>query len=125
MRVWRVAHESARVMSFPAGPYAYGTSLGEDTNERIDPMRWEHTDERHPCPSFDKTLRTIRPEERCGFDSREALDDWFDGWTTTLAECGFRVYTYDIPDWAVRVGALGQALFLADEAVEVGTEPFA
>jgi hypothetical protein len=124
VRVWRVAHESARYKSFPAGPYSHGTELERETAERIDAMRWDHYDDRHNTPHSDPTLRLIQENERCGFDSREALDGWFDGWTKLLTECGFRVYVYDVPDWAARVGRHGQTLFVGDEAVEVKTEPF-
>jgi len=124
VRVWRVAHETARYLSFPAGPYSHGDSLGSETSERIDPMRHDHCDDRHPSPHWDRTLGGIDAHERCGFGSREALDGWFDGWTTLLVECGFRVYVYDVPDWACRVGEHGQTLFRDDEAVEVLTEPF-
>ncbi|QNE74023.1 hypothetical protein F0344_04865 [Streptomyces finlayi] len=124
MRVWRVAHENARTSGFPAGPYAYGGALDEATAERIDSMRWDHCGTRHPCPRDDSSLGDIAERERCGFNSREALDGWFDGWTKTLSECGFRIWVYDAPDWACRVGEHGQTLFVADEAVEVRTEPF-
>ncbi|MER5894745.1 hypothetical protein [Streptomyces sp. NPDC001876] len=112
-------------MSFPAGPYCHGSELDSDTAERINDMRYAHCDDRHPSPHWDRTLNLIRDEERCGFNSREALDGWFEGFTKLLAECGFRVYVYDVPDWACRVGEHGQTLFVADEAVEMRTEPFA
>ncbi|MER7688336.1 hypothetical protein [Streptomyces sp. NPDC097610] len=62
--------------------------------------------------------------ERCGFDSLDALNAWFEGWGEALSECGFQVWEYEVPDWAVRVGAYGQALFHAEEAVEISAYEF-
>lgn len=87
-------------------------------------MRYEHSDDRHPSPHWDRTLSGISLDERCGFASRESLDGWFAGFTALLAECGFRVYVYDVPDWACRVGEFGQVLFRDVEAVELRNEPF-
>ncbi|MEU8792192.1 hypothetical protein [Streptomyces sp. NPDC048643] len=79
----------------------------------------------HPSPYADADLRGISSHERCGFDSREALSDWFEGFLPLLVECGFRVYTYDVPDFACRVGRAGQAVFDQYEAKELSVEPFA
>ncbi|MGW3674660.1 hypothetical protein [Streptomyces sp. NPDC005166] len=83
-----------------------------------------HSRGTHPEPRRDPDLRGIDEHERCGFDSIDALDEWFDGWATALAGCGFVVTVYDVPDWAVRVGRHGQIVFDAAEAVEVDRYPF-
>ncbi|MET8691759.1 hypothetical protein ABZV65_04340 [Streptomyces bauhiniae] len=70
-------------------------------------MAATHAAVTHPAPFFDDDLRTIQVHERCGFNSREALDCWFAGWTGPLSECGFRVWVYEVPDGDVRVGAVG------------------
>lgn len=126
MRVWRVAHESAQFEGVPAGPYACGAELPEGVAAKLHRMFEEHCDHEHPSPFHpDSGLRGINPNERCGFDSREALSDWFEGFLPLLAECGFRVYTYDAPDFACRVGFAGQTVFDKYEATELTAEPFA
>ncbi|MEV8015667.1 hypothetical protein AB0O76_04770 [Streptomyces sp. NPDC086554] len=123
MKVWRVGHESALDCGFPSGPY---TCKGMDRTEanRLWGMADDHCNYTHPSPRADPLLRSIASHERCGFDSRDALNTWFDGWTETLNECSFVVWEYDVPDWAVRVGKFGQVVFIADEAVQVSRHSF-
>ncbi|QAX94034.1 hypothetical protein SEA_EURATIS_39 [Streptomyces phage Euratis] len=123
MRVWRVGHRTALDNGFPSGPYT-AKGLTEDDYDRLRGMGWSHSDERHPSPYSDSGLRGIDSSERCGFDSAEALNQWFDEWTEKLAASGFTVWEYEVPDWAVRVGKFGQVVFRADEAVEVSTHEF-
>lgn len=123
MRVWRVAHESARYEGFPAGPYACSDTLPNEVNLTLSRMFEEHCNVEHPSPYADADLRGISAHERCGFDSREALDEWFSGFARVLSECGFRVYTYDVPDFVSRVGRAGQTVFDQYEAIELDVEP--
>lgn len=111
LKVWRVAHSVAKFHDFPSGPYnRHGVSDLVDCTPLYD-MSSDHTTYRHPAPHWDAKLQRIAPHERCGFDSHEALDRWFAGWTGPLAACGFRAWVYEVPDEYVRVGAHGQALF--------------
>ena len=118
MIVWRVGHKAALDSGFPSGPYTC-TGMGEEDTSRVWGMAGEHSNSTHPSPYADPALKGIRSYERCGFDSREALNTWFDGWTDALDESGFEVWTYDVPDWAVRVGAHGQVVFDHNEAREI------
>lgn len=120
MRVWRVAHESVLYHGFPSGPYSGGAEL---TASVRDDMYADHCDDDHPAPDADPKLRGIRDTQRCGFNSPDALYEWFAGWTAVLDASGFRVWEYDVPDWACKVGAKGQVVFTADEAIERGCEP--
>ncbi|WP_030240712.1 MULTISPECIES: hypothetical protein [unclassified Streptomyces] len=123
MRVWRVGHRSALDSGFPSGPYT-AKGLTDAQYGALSGMGWAHSDMQHPCPYADHRLRGIAKEERCGFDSREALNEWFDGWTEAMSEADFLVWEYDVPDWAVRVGGLGQVVFVAEEAVEISHHEF-
>jgi hypothetical protein len=87
-------------------------------------MASDHSNTTHPSPYADPLLMGIQSYERCGFDSLDALNAWFDGWTEALADCGFEVWAYDVADWAVRVGAHGQVVFDAREAVELDRHEF-
>jgi hypothetical protein len=88
-------------------------------------MAGDHSNATHPSPHADAELHGITDDERCGFSSLEALNVWFDGWTEALNESGFEVWTYEVPDWAVRVGKFGQVVFDAREAVERDRHNFA
>lgn len=124
MRVWRVAHSTARADGFPAGPYSHNGVIPSDASARLWAMADDHSYGTHPSPHADFALGWIDAHERCGFDSRDALNSWFDDWTTALAVSGFCVWEYEVPDDAVRVGRRGQAVFSALEAVEVGRHDF-
>ncbi|MFD5069166.1 hypothetical protein ACFWNC_14730 [Streptomyces sp. NPDC058369] len=110
MKVWRVAHSSIQFMGFPAGPYICA-GLPEEIDENMDEMRWCHGNLSHPEPRHDKSLGRIRAEERCGFDSYDALFEWFTGFEDLLTDNGFKVWVYEVPEDKVRVGKYGQALF--------------
>ncbi|MFE5621703.1 hypothetical protein ACFQ8S_06775 [Streptomyces virginiae] len=123
MLVWRVAHNEIEHKHFPAGPYACWESLPEDVYDALSKMHNAHCDVNHPSPySYYSGLYGIRPEERCGFNSREALYEWFANYTEMLDANGFRVFVYDVPDFAVQVGELGQVVFTAYEAIEKSRE---
>lgn len=124
MIVWRVGHKSALDSGFPSGPYTC-TGLNDEDTSRVWGMASEHSNATHPSPYADPALYGIASFERCGFDSREALNEWFDGWTDALEASGFVVWKYEVPDWAARVGRMGQVVFDAHEAVEVGSFPWA
>jgi hypothetical protein len=82
-----------------------------------------HSDAYHPSPSWDRELGYIFDHEHCGFNSREALYEWFADYTRVLSECGFRVFVYDVADEYVRVGSLGgQAIFDRCAAIEKSRE---
>jgi hypothetical protein len=110
MRVWRVAHETARDRNgFPSGPYTSG-GLPEATSDAFSEMRFAHCDDRHPPPFYDGSLMTIEDTEHCAFTSLYALNGWFEHeWRILLFAYGFKVYVYEVP--GARVGQYGQALF--------------
>lgn len=116
MKVWRVAHETARYLDFPSGPY-FRVGLSEEINTAMDDMCWSHSDADHPDPNHDANLKDIRTEERCGFSSEDSLNDWFAGFIDLLAAYGFKVWVYEVPEVKVRVGKYGQALFDQNFAV--------
>lgn len=122
MKVWRVAHKEATYEGFPSGPYACVETLPQETVDALEGMYDAHTDDAHMTPHRDGNLRGIREFERCGFDSRAALDEWFSGWHETLDEHGFIVWVYDVDDEEVRKGANGQLVFNDAWAVETDTE---
>ncbi|MFE2245229.1 hypothetical protein [Streptomyces lavendulae] len=126
MLVWRIAHESAEHANFPAGPYACSDSLppAVNQNERLNEMFESHCDREHPSPyNPASTLGGIARHERCGFDSRESLYQWFANYTEALDDAGFCVFVYDLPDHAVRIGTFGQVVFDKYEAIERKREP--
>ncbi|QBZ73411.1 hypothetical protein SEA_HEATHER_41 [Streptomyces phage Heather] len=123
MKVWRVAHGTVTWCGFPTGPYSCG-GLTEEAVKPLLGMGLDHTPAKQPSPYEDRSIRGIDSTERCGFNSREALDEWFDGWTNELSACGFEVWEYDVPDSAARAGRRGQVVFVASEAVEIRHSPF-
>jgi len=123
VKVYRVAHKSALESGFPSGPYA-GKGVPDDSAQRLWGMASAHSTMTHPTPYADPDLHHIAEHERCGFDSLDALNAWFDGWTDALAECEFVVWTYEVPEWALRVGRCGQVVFDSIEAVEVSSHEF-
>jgi hypothetical protein len=112
MLIYRVAHKSIATDGFPSGPYTtYG--LPDEVAERLNDMRWAHSNSSHPSPWKDPKLNAIRDHERCGFDSLEMLYEWFEGWTKFLRDSGFAVYTFEVDDSVTRVGEYGQTVFSA------------
>lgn len=123
MKVWRVAHRTAKYDDFPSGPYACPETLPAGTVAALEEMYGEHTDSRHQTPYCDRRLRGISDHERCGFISRTHLDEWFSGWHKTLADNGFIVWVYELHDEEdVRVGDDGQVVFTPLWATGCGTE---
>lgn len=97
------------------GPY------GNDADgEYLQQMNAQHGDADHPDPFDDELLDGIYPDERCGFPTLCALEDWFDGYMDSLAECGYRIAVYTVPFHDVRYG-LKQAVFLKRDAAPVRT----
>lgn len=122
MKVWRVAHKEATYNGFPSGPYACMETLPQEASDALEDMYGDHTDDSHKTPYGDGRLRGIRENERCGFNSREALDEWFAGWHETLDGHGFVVWVYEVDDDECRVGDNGQTVFNDAWADEIGTE---
>lgn len=111
MHVYRVAHKKLTCEGLPSGPYViYG--LTPEVRSQLRQMEGAHNwCPRHPSPTSDPALGDIYPWQRCGFDSREMLHEWFQGFTKDLSDAGFAIYTYEVPDEVVKVGKFGQALF--------------
>lgn len=123
MKVYRVGHSVALDVGFPSGPYTCRGVPSADV-ARMWGMASAHMGGTHPSPYADSLLGGISAAERCAFDSIDALNRWFDGFGDALADAGFEVWTYEVPDWAVRVGRYGQAVFVANEAVEIERHAF-
>lgn len=128
MIVYRVAHATRTAFvpgpgDFPAGPYN-GLSY-RDKTPTLRRMISAHSGNatHHLGPCWDRFLNGISPNEVCGFDALDSLLDWFERWFLVLNEAGFVVWVYDVPDADVRVGQGGQAVFRADAARLVRTEP--
>lgn len=112
MKVWRVAHRTETFVNFPVGPYFVDKkALPDGPDLTLYDMYMKHCDAEHPSPGWDYDLKYIRSDERCGFDSREALDEWFKGYHGVLDTCGFTVWVYESDEY--RVGSRGQVLFSA------------
>ena len=130
MLVYRVGHRSKTLRvdgrDFPWGPYAYATAQ-DYTSDLLD-MIFAHSGEgshlHHPSPMYDPDLHGIRDWEVCGFDSMDALLNWFESWHRTLADNGFRIFVYEVPDHEVRVGAYGQCVFPPSAAEQVAVHDF-
>ncbi|MFJ8955604.1 hypothetical protein ACIRO1_36485 [Streptomyces sp. NPDC102381] len=123
MIVWRVGHSKALDDGVPSGPYTC-KNVDEKSSVRLWGMAGDHSNSTHPSPYADPLLRGIASYERCGFNSREALNTWFDGWIEALDSAGFEVWSYEVPDWAARVGRHGQVVFDGREAVEQSRHTF-
>ncbi|MBJ6623613.1 hypothetical protein H4N49_36775 [Streptomyces sp. DHE17-7] len=121
--MWRVGHGTALDQGFPTGPYTC-RGLTAEQAAHVWHMSTKHSYGTHPSPYADPALKMIANWERCGFDSADALEEWFSGWFDTLHEAGFRVWVYEVPEWAVRVGRRGQAVFDSGEAVEIESYEF-
>jgi hypothetical protein len=123
VKVYRVGHRTALDTGFPSGPY---TCEGLDPEDVVSlwGMAGDHTNATHPSPYADPALKGIDAHERCGFDSLDALNTWFEGWESRLDAAGFIVWEYDVPDWAARVGRSGQVVFNSHEAFERTRRPF-
>ncbi|WP_330478665.1 hypothetical protein OG301_26670 [Streptomyces platensis] len=133
MRVYRVGHatktRNIAGAAFPVGPYN-GLSFDQITEE-LERMIWAHSgpgsENHHPAPHRCPVLRSIASAEVCGFESLEALLDWFQRYIRALDDNQFRIWVYDVPDDLVRVGTFGQAVFVAAEAtlLETSSVPLA
>jgi hypothetical protein len=123
VRVWRVAHATARHNEFPSGPYTC-KNVPIDQYEKLTGMGWRHSDARHPSPQADPNLNTIHDDEVCGFASLDELNGWFEDFGDRLSAAGFHIWEYEAPEFSYRVGAFGQVVFRKDAAVLIGHEPF-
>lgn len=70
-------------------------------------------------PACDPSLRGIRRTEACGFDTMEALHNWFRWALEPLKGVGYGIREYEVPDDRCRVGRDGQTLFDYRYAVRV------
>lgn len=85
------------------GPYT-PSKLPERVNTLLDDMWWSHGNPvTHPRPQQDFPSYSIMPDEVCAFISHDSLLRWFDGFEELLDECGFLVYEYDVPEYAVEI----------------------
>lgn len=127
MRVFRVGHATRTIrvddVRIPVGPYS-----DLSASDSLRDMVWSHSrpcaELHHPSPDFCPELRYIDLDEVCAFDSMPALLDWFESWHRTLAENGFRIWIYDVPDSAARVGTFGQVVFRPARARLVDVQDF-
>lgn len=122
MLIYRVAHEVLTYEDFPSGPY-HSASLPFELCQSVSWVLVKaHGDcERHLPPQWDSLLDRIEADERCGFDSLEALYKWFEGFIELLIEHGFLIYVYDVHPRDARVGQNGQAVFDMYQAKQVRT----
>ena len=80
-------------------------------------MSQAHVDDAHSSPHWDRKLSCeFTDAHACGFDSEEALYNWFANWTAVLDAAGFVIRTYQVPDADVHYGENGQVVFLMDSA---------
>lgn len=125
MRVYRVAHgtrtSTESGTAFPTGPYTAGA--GKARRVLVCAHSGDGQVAHHPSPQVCPELGYISPDEVCGADSLDSLLDWFSGHLQLLADEGFRVWVYDVPDDMVRVGVHGQALFPPAFAELVSSDP--
>jgi hypothetical protein len=108
MRVYRIQHE-ARGHGPYIIPFFEGDCDDENDNEYDDltslayMLIRDHQDELHKAPDV------IPSRKVCGFDSMYALEAWFDGYMTDLAEMGYVVAEFEGVD--VRNHGNGQVTF--------------
>lgn len=60
-------------------------------------------DDDHPSPWEEDGL-FIADADRCGFDSPQSLQAWFEGFMDRLGDAGFNVVRYRIPEHRVQFG---------------------
>jgi hypothetical protein len=108
--VYRVEHHQTG-----EGPYN-----GPYWDRYVD-MAMAHRDRKHPAPWMDRDLSGIRSDEVCACDSPKSLRDWFARFWGDLADAGYVVRVYDVPERHVRTGKHGQAVFHRASALQQGT----
>lgn len=96
MKVYRVRHKRLRRDGKLAGPYRGNSPLHDELVSAHDGC------DDHPFPSYDGI--SMSSEWYCAFESIEQLLTWFKGWVEKLAECGFEVAEYDVPEHCVQKG---------------------
>lgn len=120
MNVYRVQHRVTMM-----GPYTYPNEewTSEEWRDWED-VRWgmmEHHDDpgTHPCP-ITSMGHTVHTHERCGFDSLDALLEWFEGALEALEYLGYEVVELVVPDVDV-IGPdeHGQVVYNVNSAVRV------
>lgn len=114
VRVYRYQHSVSGV-----GPYNH------DPYGSLNDMCLAHDDEEHPPWQLDGPTVAAAA---VGFGpyigacpSREALDEWFDGWQDELAFAGFVVAVYEVSEAAILLSESGkQCAFRREEGKRVG-----
>jgi hypothetical protein len=116
---YRVSHLTRRSYGgdYFVGPYS-GHHTWEDGDDQcaVDDMGYRHSgSDEHPSPfrdAFDRDDWRNWDNWVCGFDSVDALNNWFAGWFPGLRKCGFIVREYRVDASDIVVGK--QALAIVD-----------
>ena len=118
MLVYRVAHATKKgEHQFPLGPYQ-----GYDRSSELDEINWAHSgDDDHPTPSSDG-IRGMESTDFCALPSMGWLKKWFSGWFGILSKDDYRIWVYDVPSDAVKLG-YRQLVFDYRRAKLIRTEP--
>jgi len=99
LTVYRVEHYDRR-----HGPYL---ASFEKMNKRClalaNKLHQGFTHEQHPPPGTDGILN-YSPDYYCGFDSIDALFDWFEQWMEELQEHDYYIAVFEVEDSDVRHG---------------------
>lgn len=108
MLVYRVAHsvilDPNTGSRHPLGPYRARSEprLDAEIRNALNEMSWEHSDDAHPTPEQDGITFTM--SHLCAFTDTATLRKWFHGYLDLLNRGQFRVFVYDVPKRAVRMG---------------------
>lgn len=127
MRIYRVEMGSG---AGPYSPHLHGIKEWEwQVDQELDQMYADHKGDgwspepTHPTPYAEfrglRDLDRVWGDWNCGFESMAQLEAWFDGWLHKLAELGFMVGIYEVPEFYARVGQC-QAIFNKDNSTLVG-----
>ena len=98
--VYRVEHIRYRHGPYYAS-YDYMTERSEILAERLN----VHCDsDRHPSPCEDGIDSYPYDDYYCGFESLDALFDWFEDWLDELEEYDYHVAVYNVKDCDIMEG---------------------
>jgi hypothetical protein len=92
--IYRVQHATSGI-----GPYNH-ESPGR-RGEKLENMAYSHNDRDHPAPWHGTEFRTdearkISTHHRFGFESVDAMKEWFRGYRAELRRCGFVLAVYEV-----------------------------
>jgi|GEM_PF-3695731 len=91
--IYRVEHYDRR-----HGPYeASYNEMNKKCKKLAEKLDREFLVEQHPPPLTDG-IRDYSVSHYCGFDSLDALLDWFEEWLEDLEECGYHVAIFEVED---------------------------